>query len=112
MEKVRKKTIVMSLNEAMRETIKECIEEGVLLEFFREYGEEMIAMEWYEVTQEMIWEIQREEALADAREEGLRQGIERGIAQGIAQARMESEQVILLLKQEIAKLKEQLAAFQ
>lgn len=111
-EKVRKKTFVMSLNEAMRETIRECIEEGILLEFFREYGEEMIAMEWYEVTQEMIWEIQREEALADAREEGLRQGIEQGIAQGIEQARMESEQVILLLKQEIEKLKEQLAAFQ
>ncbi|MBQ7832741.1 MAG: hypothetical protein IJ336_04090, partial [Lachnospiraceae bacterium] len=106
-------------------------EEGILLEFFREYGEEMIAMEWYEVTQEMIWEIQREEALADAREEGLRQGIEQGIErgieqgieqgiergieqgieQGIAQGRAESEKTILMLKEQIKKLERQLATF-
>ena len=94
-----------------------CIEEGILLEFFREYGEEIIGMEWYEVTQEMIWEIQREEAIEDAREEGMKQGIAEGMQQGIQQGiqqgrqqgRAEAEQVILLLKEQIQKLEKQLA---
>ena len=101
MEKVRKKSVVMCPDEAMREAIAECIEEGTLLEFFKEYGEEIIGMEWYEVTQEMIWEIQREEAIEDARAEGMRQGIQQGKA--------EAEQVILLLKEQIKKLETQLA---
>ena len=83
------------------------------MEFFREYGEEIIGMEWYEVTQEMIWEIQREEAIEDAREEGMKQGIaegmQQGIQQGIQQGRAEAEQVILLLKEQIQKLEKQLA---
>jgi len=124
-EKVRKKSVVMSPDEAMREAIMECIEEGILLEFFREYGEEIIGMEWYEVTQEMIWEIQREEAIEDAREEGMRlgleegrlkgmqegmqEGIQQGMQQGIQQGRKEAEQVILRLKEQIQKLEKQLA---
>ena len=104
-EKIRKKSVVMCPDEAMRETIAECIEEGILLEFFKEYGEEIIGMEWYEVTQEMIWEIQREEAIEDARAEGMQQGIQQGIQQGKAEA----EQVILLLKEQIKKLETQLA---
>ncbi|MBQ7765277.1 MAG: hypothetical protein IJ397_00365 [Lachnospiraceae bacterium] len=120
-EKVRKKSVVMSPDEAMREAIMECIEEGILLEFFRKYGEEIIAMEWYEVTQEMIWEIQREEAIEDAREEGMQQGMQQGIEQGIRQGKMEAEKayakeraedkkIIFLLRQEIENLRRQLSS--
>ena len=114
-EKVRKKSVVMSPDEAMRETIAECIAEGILLEFFKEYGEEIIGMEWYEVTQEMIWEIQREEAIEDARAEGMEKGIEEGRLLGRKECEAEmvqklsvAEKTILALQQEIENLKRNL----
>ncbi|MBQ3036597.1 MAG: hypothetical protein IJD31_06690, partial [Lachnospiraceae bacterium] len=111
-EKVRKKSVIMCPDEAMHEAIAECIEEGILLEFFREYGEEIIGMEWYEVTQEMIWEIQREEAIEDARAEGMAEGIEKGIEEGRLLGRKECaaelEKTIQALREEIALLKKQI----
>ncbi|MBQ3036263.1 MAG: hypothetical protein IJD31_04970, partial [Lachnospiraceae bacterium] len=101
----RKKKYALSLYNAMNCTDYTNEED---LEFFREYGEEIIGMEWYEVTQEMIWEIQREEAIEDARAEGMEEG--RLLGRKECEAEMVqklsvAEKTILALQQEIENLK-------
>ena len=104
----RKKKYALSLYNAMNCTDYTNEED---LEFFREYGEEIIGMEWYEVTQEMIWEIQREEAIEDARAEGMEEG--RLLGRKECEAEMVqklsvAEKTILALQQEIENLKRNL----
>lgn len=57
-------------------------------------------MSWRIYDTERILQIQHEEALEDAREEGIQQG------------RAEAEHTIFLLKEQIKKLEGQLAAYQ
>lgn len=131
-EVVRKNAKAMDMNKAMAEAIKKCLEKNILVEFLNEYGKELEEMSWERYDTERILQIQHEEALEDAREEGLRlgleegrakgmqqgiqqgmqQGMQQGIQQGIQRGRAESEQTILLLKEQIKKLESQLATYQ
>ena len=104
-EKVRRNGEIMDMKEAMVSAIRECMEEGILVEFLKEHGEEMSEMSWRIYDTEKILQIQHEEALEEAREEGR----EEGIALGRAEERSIAEKIIHAQQQEIEKLKRQLA---
>lgn len=112
-EKIKRKEKRMDRTSAMREAIQECLEEGILVDFLKEYGEEIVSREWYEIDQEMIDEIQYQEALEDARVEGralgLAEGRAEGRTEGRAEGRAEAEHTIFLLKKENEELRKQLA---
>lgn len=72
------------------ELIKSCIDCGILPEFLRKYGTEMVEMLFRELTREEDMEISRLDGYDDGLEEGLRRGeaagLERGRAEGEAAA--------------------------
>lgn len=115
-EVVKRNAQTMDMHMAMVLAIQECRKAGILKEFLQEYGKELEAMCWERYDTERILQIQHEEALEDAREEGLRLGLEEGRAKGMQQGilcgRAESEQMILFLKEQIKKLEAQLATYQ
>lgn len=59
----------MSLEEAVHQTVEECISEGVLSEFFREHKEEILEMGVYEFDQELYDRVLREDGETIGREE-------------------------------------------
>ncbi len=99
-EVVRRNAQTLDMKEAMVEAIRECMEEGVLVDFLKEYGKEMGEMSWRIYDTEEILRIQHEEALEDA--------LEKGRAEGRAEERSNSEKIIFSLRQEIEYLKSQL----
>lgn len=56
---------------AMAEVLKECKEEGILVEFLEKYGTEVIGMLYKELTEEEAMEISKQ----DGYEEGLEAGL-------------------------------------
>ena len=56
------------------ELIKSCIDSGILPEFLKKYGTEMVEMLFRELTREEDMEISRLDGYDDGLEEGLRQG--------------------------------------
>lgn len=99
-EKVRRNAQTRDMKEAMVSAIRECMEEGILVEFLKEHGEEMSEMSWRIYDTEKILQIQHEEALEDA--------LEKGRAEGRAEAEHNAEKIIHALQQEIENLKRQL----
>lgn len=63
-----------TLKDALKHAIDECINEGILTEFFREHGKEVVEMEALDFT------FERREKLI--RRDSLEEGIEIGISQG------------------------------
>lgn len=79
-KKVRAKRIAkLSLEEAVRQTMEDCISQGVLTEFFREHKEEVVEMGIYEFDQELHDRV----LLEDGEAIGIKKGIEIGKNQGI-----------------------------
>lgn len=75
-KKVRAKRIAkLSLEEAVRQTMEDCISQGVLTEFFREHKEEVVEMGIYEFDQELHDRV----LLEDGEAIGIKKGIEMGI---------------------------------
>ena len=72
------------------ELIKSCIDSGILPEFLKKYGTEMVEMLFRELTREEDMEISRLDGYDDGLEEGLRRGetagFEKGRAEGEAAA--------------------------
>ncbi len=68
------------IEEAVIKSIDECIEEGILRNFFIENRKEAIEMSKMEVTAEEYYEVVADENY----EKGVEQGISQGISQGIA----------------------------
>jgi hypothetical protein len=78
----------MTLEEALIEAVKECIEKGILAKFLTKYKSEVINMFATE------WKL--EEALEVVKEEGIEIGEARGKMEGIAEGKME---VLSLMEQ-------------
>lgn len=109
-EVVRKNAETMDMNEAMVSAIEECLNKGILKEFLQEYGKELEEMCWERYDTERILQIQHEEALEDAREEGIQQ--RRAEAERtIFLLKQEKDREITLLRQEIEKLKRKACTF-
>ncbi|MCB6992632.1 hypothetical protein LI177_03915 [bacterium 210820-DFI.6.37] len=69
---------------AVKEAIRECLEQGILKEFLERHGREVQNMMFDEITYEDILRIRVAEAEEDAIERGRKQGREQGIAGLIA----------------------------
>ena len=93
--KVRKYAKEMSLDEAVRRTVNECIQEGILKDFLRANRNEVIAMS--------IFEYDKEEEEKKLRKAEYEAGIQEGIQEGIQVGRQEGRQEgIQETKKEIA----------
>ena len=71
------------------ELISGCIDSGILPEFLKKYGTEMVAMLFRELTREEDMEISRLDGYDDGLEEGLRRGEAFGFEKGRANAILE-----------------------
>ena len=69
------------------ELISGCIDCGILPEFLRKYGTEMVEMLFRELTREEDMEISRLDGYDDGLEEGLRKGRAEGEAAGLERGR-------------------------
>ena len=83
--KVRKYAKEMSLDEAVRRTVNECIQEGILKDFLRANRNEVIAMSIFEYDKE-----EEEKKLRKAEyEAGIQEGIQVGRQEGIQETKKE-----------------------
>ena len=84
-EKVRKKTDNEKINvrEAVIQAIDECIEENILVDFFKEHREEIVEVSIYDYEEEKVRKTLADEARKEGLAEGIKEGIEKGIEKGI-----------------------------
>lgn len=84
-EKVRKKTDdeKMNVREAVIQAIDECIEENILVDFFKEHREEIVEVSIYDYEEEKVRKTLADEAREEGLAEGIKEGIEKGIEKGI-----------------------------
>lgn len=74
-EKVRVKLAAeVKLEEAVRQSVNECISENILEDFFREHREEIVEMGIYEFDQELHDQVLREDGEAIGMEKGIEIG--------------------------------------
>ena len=110
----------MTLDDAVDTAIKDCINQGILVDYLTKYGSGVTSM----LVQEWDWDVAKEvwqsEAAREARKEGIAEGEKRGIAigekRGKAKERKklkaviaEKDVVIADKDTEIAKLRAQLS---
>jgi len=66
----------LPIEEAVTNAVKYCLEYGILTEFLKRHGSEVVNMLFEEITIEEIAEIRAREAAEEARTEGLSQGLD------------------------------------
>jgi len=71
--------------QAVKETIRLCLQEDVLSSFLQLRQEEVADIMVTLFDQEKVWEIYEYNMVKEATEKGLKQGLEQGVKQGIAQ---------------------------
>ncbi len=74
-----------SLDEAITQAIRDCEREGILVDFLREHGSEVVNMLFTEFNMDDALRVRGEERF----EEGLEQGRERGKLEGLQQGKQE-----------------------
>lgn len=72
-----------TLEEAVREAVRRCIQDGILAEFLSEHKAEVLDMILYDYNEQEHIAMEREEAKEEGYREGRTEGIERGISQGL-----------------------------
>ncbi len=94
-------------DEAIKQALRDCKEEGILTEFIRNHGSEVLNMLYTQWNYDDAVEVEREEAFEDGREAGLAlgkligieegrtEGIEEGRAKGIEEGRVEGERQVI-----------------
>ncbi|MCL2765432.1 MAG: hypothetical protein FWD40_09175, partial [Treponema sp.] len=90
----------LSLDESMKAAIKYCIENGILGDFLRIHGSEVINMLFEEISVERLGAIRYKEGREDGIEEGRAEGKAEGKVEGKAEGR---EEVFELLSQRLSK---------
>ena len=75
----------LTRDSAITQAVKDCIEEGILMEFMKNYGSEVANMLYTQWNYDEAVSVEREEAFEDGREAGKAIGIAIGIAEGKAQ---------------------------
>ncbi|MCM1118316.1 MAG: Rpn family recombination-promoting nuclease/putative transposase [bacterium] len=96
---------------AVTQAVKDCLEEGILVEFMKKHGSEVVNMLYTQWNWDDAMAVEREEAYA----EGLTQGISQGIAQGESLGErkgdlMRYHQNILDLLEELGEVPEDIRA--
>ena len=69
-------------NETMVEIMKRCQKDGILTDFFREYGTELIEMLFKELTREEDLEISRLDGYDAGEKDGFAKGVRDGFSKG------------------------------
>ena len=69
-------------NETMVEIMKRCQKDGILTDFFREYGTELIEMLFKELTREEDLEISRLDGYDAGEKDGFAKGVKDGFSKG------------------------------
>ena len=77
----------MSQNNAIDEAYRYCMDQNLMIDYLREYREELSNMYWFEYDPELAKQARLEEAY----DEGLELGREEGRKEGIAEGRAEDE---------------------
>lgn len=86
--------------EAIKHAVEECIRKGILAEYLRKKGSEVVNMLIAEYDYDMDIEVQREEAFEDGLERGLKRGLERGLKEGLER---EKKKLILRVCKKLQK---------
>ena len=81
------KSCGMSQNNAIDEAYRYCMDQNLMIDYLREYREELSNMYWFEYDPELAKQARLEEAY----DEGLELGREEGRKEGIAEGRAEDE---------------------
>lgn len=79
-DRIRKYTKEMQIEEAVKRTVNECIQEGILADFLLSQKAEVIAMSIFEYNEEIELKKIREDEFNLGREAGIEEGIEKGIS--------------------------------
>ena len=95
----------MTYEEAVKKSVDECIEEGILKEFFVKNKAEVISMTIFEYDEEEHMRLEREEQYRKGEEAGEARGEARGIEIGENRGRCEGENNKLkdLIRKKLAK---------
>ena len=121
-EKVRKNNETMSIDEAVKKAVDDCIKENILRDFLLKNKAEMIQMSIFEYDEEKHKKFLRQEGfedgltqgmergLAQGMERGLAQGMERGLAQGMERGLNSWKESILELLEELGNTQEHIKA--
>lgn len=88
-DKVRRRQDKIGAEAAVKQTVEECIREGILKDFLEEHREEVIGVSIWEFKEELYREAMREDALENGRSEGLKLGREEGRKEGRIEGREE-----------------------
>ena len=98
-EKVRVKLAAeVKLEEAVRQSVNECISENILEDFFREHREEIVEMGIYEFDQELHDQVLREDGEAIGMEKGIEIGRREAIENLMDTLNLTEEQAMEALK--------------
>jgi len=103
---IRKKLTTMSMEDAVRKAVEECIAQNILKDFLTEQKAEVIAMSIYEYNEEYVKKVLYEDGMAEGKKEGKKEGIIEGSAAMIGSMRkmrskgFSSEEIADLLDQE------------
>ena len=84
-EKVRKNNETMSIDEAVKKAVDDCIKENILRDFLLKNKAEMIQMSIFEYDEEKHKKFLRQEGFEDGLTQGMERGLERGLEQGLTQ---------------------------
>lgn len=88
-------------DEAITQAVRDCKEEGILTEFMREHGSEVVNMLYTQWNYDDAVAVEREEAY----EEGRTEGIKKGVTEGITKGRLaESRQVIYTFLEHLGEI--------
>ncbi len=76
-------------DEAIRQAMRDCLREGIMVDFIQEHGTEVINMLFTEFNMEDALEVRGEEKYEEGLADGIAQGMAQGRTQGIVQGRAE-----------------------
>ena len=91
---IRKKARDMKLQQAVEKTIDECVREGLLKDFLKKNGGEIMSILCHELTREECEAIRENDGYLRGLEEGEAKGEARGEAKGEAKGRKEEKRAI------------------
>lgn len=114
-EKVRRYTKTMKLNQAASKAVEECIEDGILADFLTAWKSEVIAVSIFEYDErrekKKLLRTERKYARLEGIEEGLQKGRQQGIALGMIKigrrAGWNDEQILETLQNELTISREE-----
>ena len=96
----------MSIDEAVKKAVDDCIKENILRDFLLKNKAEMIQMSIFEYDEEKHKKFLRQEGFEDGLTQGMERGLEQGMAQGMERGLNSWKESILELLEELGNTPE------